>query len=86
MIVSTKGRYALRVMIDLAEHQKEAYIPMKDVAKRQHISLKYIEKITDKIKDDENHYNVIGELSESANGNNVERITFERYVLAAYFD
>lgn len=45
MIVSTKGRYALRVMIDLAEHQKEAYIPMKDVAKRQHISLKYIEKI-----------------------------------------
>ena len=49
-------------------------------------TLKYIEKITDKIKDDENHYNVIGELSELANGNNVERITFERYVLAAYFD
>ena len=48
--------------------------------------LKYIKKITDKIKDDENHYNVIGELSELANGNNVERITFERYVLAAYFD
>ena len=45
MIVSTKGRYALRVMIDLAEHQNDAYIPMKDVAKRQHISLKYIEKI-----------------------------------------
>ena len=45
MIVSTKGRYALRVMIDLAEHQNETYIPMKDVAKRQHISLKYIEKI-----------------------------------------
>ena len=45
MIVSTKGRYALRVMIDLAEHQNEAYIPMKDVANRQHISLKYIEKI-----------------------------------------
>ena len=86
MKISTKGRYALRMMIDLAEHQKEAYIPMKDVEKRQHISLKYIEKITDKIKDDENHYNVIGELSELANGNNVERITFERYVLAAYFD
>lgn len=45
MIVSTKGRYALRVMIDLAEHQNDAYIPMKDVANRQHISLKYIEKI-----------------------------------------
>ena len=45
MIVSTKGRYALRVIIDLAEHQNESYIPMKDVANRQHISLKYIEKI-----------------------------------------
>ena len=45
MIVSTKGRYALRVMIDLAEHQNDAYTPMKDVANRQHISLKYIEKI-----------------------------------------
>ena len=45
MIVSTKGRYALRVIIDLAEHQCESYIPMKDVATRQHISLKYIEKI-----------------------------------------
>lgn len=45
MIVSTKGRYALRVMIDLAEHQSESYIPMKDVAARQHISLKYLEKI-----------------------------------------
>lgn len=45
MIVSTKGRYALRVMIDLAEHASDAYIPMKDVANRQHISLKYIEKI-----------------------------------------
>ena len=45
MIVSTKGRYALRVMIDLAEHQNDTYIPMKDVANRQNISLKYIEKI-----------------------------------------
>ena len=45
MIVSTKGRYALRVMIDLAEHQNESYIPMKDVANRQHVSLKYMEKI-----------------------------------------
>ena len=45
MMVSTKGRYALRVMIDLAEHQNESYIPMKDVANRQHVSLKYMEKI-----------------------------------------
>ena len=45
MMVSTRGRYALRVMIDLAEHQNGGYIPMKDVAARQDISLKYIEKI-----------------------------------------
>ena len=35
MIVSTKGRYALRVMIDLAEHQSEKYVPLKEVAARQ---------------------------------------------------
>ncbi len=45
MMISTRGRYALRVMIDLAEQHKDRYIPMKDVAKRQGISLKYIEKI-----------------------------------------
>ncbi len=38
MIVSTKGRYALRVMIDLAEHQSEKYVPLKEVAARQEIS------------------------------------------------
>lgn len=45
MIVSTKGRYALRVMIDLAEHSNDNYIPMKDVAERQQLSLKYLERI-----------------------------------------
>ena len=45
MLVSTKGRYALRVMIDLAEHYNGNYIPMKEVAARQEISLKYLEKI-----------------------------------------
>lgn len=45
MMISTRGRYCLRVMIDLAEHQGEGYIPMKDVAQRQNISLKYLEKI-----------------------------------------
>ena len=45
MMISTKGRYALRVMIDLAEHSGEGYIPMKDVAERQKISLKYLERI-----------------------------------------
>ena len=42
MLVSTRGRYALRVMIDLAEHDSEKFVPMKDVAARQEISLKYI--------------------------------------------
>ena len=45
MIISTKGRYALRVMIDLAENMDDNYIPMKIIAERQDISLKYLEKI-----------------------------------------
>ena len=45
MMISTRGRYALRVMIDLAEHSNGGYIPMKDVAARQEISLKYLERI-----------------------------------------
>lgn len=45
MLISTRGRYAIRVMIDLAEHYTGSYIPMKDVAQRQQVSLKYIERI-----------------------------------------
>ena len=45
MMISTRGRYALRVMIDLAEQSGGRYIPMKDIAARQEISLKYIERI-----------------------------------------
>ncbi|MBQ8935992.1 MAG: RrF2 family transcriptional regulator [Oscillospiraceae bacterium] len=45
MMVSTKGRYALRVMIDLAEHQTEGYLPLKEIAERQEISEKYLETI-----------------------------------------
>ena len=45
MMISTRGRYALRVLIDLAEHNNGSYIPMKDVASRQDISLKYLERI-----------------------------------------
>ena len=44
-MISTKGRYALRVMIDLAEHDGEGFIPLKDVAERQMISKKYLEII-----------------------------------------
>ena len=45
MMISTRGRYALRVLIDLAEHDSGVYLPMKTIADRQSISLKYIEKI-----------------------------------------
>ncbi len=45
MIVSTKGRYALRVMIDLAEQHTQDRTPLKEIAERQCISQKYIEAI-----------------------------------------
>ena len=44
-MISTEARYALRVMIDLAEHQDAGYIPLKDIAARQEISEKYLEII-----------------------------------------
>ena len=37
MMISTKGRYALRVMVDMAEHQAEGYLPLKEIAERQNI-------------------------------------------------
>lgn len=45
MRISTRGRYAIRVLIDMAEHGKGDYIPLKDIAKRQEISQKYLEGI-----------------------------------------
>ncbi|MGN1467079.1 MAG: RrF2 family transcriptional regulator [Ruminococcus sp.] len=45
MTFSTKGRYALRVMIDLAVYSNGDYIALKDIAKRQEISLKYLEQV-----------------------------------------
>ncbi len=45
MIISTRGRYALRVMIDLAENGNGQYIAMKKIADRQGVSLKYLERI-----------------------------------------
>ena len=44
-MISTRGRYAIRVLLDLAEHRGEAFTPMKEDARRQEISLKYLEKI-----------------------------------------
>ncbi|MBQ8122971.1 MAG: Rrf2 family transcriptional regulator, partial [Ruminococcus sp.] len=45
MKISTKGRYALRMLADLAIHQEEGFISLKDIAERQSISKKYLEQI-----------------------------------------
>lgn len=45
MMISTRGRYALRVLVDLAEHQKDGYITLQESADRQEISEKYLESI-----------------------------------------
>ena len=42
-MISTKGRYALRIMLDLAEHSQNGPVPLKDIAERQEISKKYLE-------------------------------------------
>ena len=44
-MISTRGRYAIRIMLDLAEHDNGKYIPLKDIAARQEISKKYLEII-----------------------------------------
>lgn len=49
MKVSTKGRYALRLMIDLAEHDHGSFIPLKDISARQNISIKYLEQIVNQL-------------------------------------
>ena len=45
MIISTRGRYALRVMLDLAQQTTDRYVPLKEIANRQDISEKYLEQI-----------------------------------------
>ncbi|MBR3464282.1 MAG: Rrf2 family transcriptional regulator [Clostridiales bacterium] len=45
MMISTRGRYALRVIVDLAENSVDGYVPMREVAERQGLSLKYLERI-----------------------------------------
>ena len=44
-MISTKGRYALRLMLDLAMCEEEGFVPLKDIAERQEISIKYLEQI-----------------------------------------
>ena len=60
MNITSKGRYALRVMIDLAQHPDEGFVSLKTVAERQDISMKYLEMIVSSLKK--------GELLESTRG------------------
>ena len=45
MMISTRGRYALRILVELAEHRSDAYITLRELAERQEISEKYLESI-----------------------------------------
>lgn len=49
MMISTKGRYALNIMLDLAKHDDGSYISLKDISDRQEISMKYLEAIIAKL-------------------------------------
>lgn len=49
-MISTKGRYSIRILLDLAEHSGGDYVPMREVADRQGISLKYIERLMPALK------------------------------------
>lgn len=60
MMISSKGRYALQVMVDLAQHDTGEFIPLKEIAARQDISLKYLESIMNTLKK--------GRMLESASG------------------
>ncbi|MDY5730637.1 MAG: Rrf2 family transcriptional regulator [Eubacteriales bacterium] len=52
MLISTKGRYALRLMLDIATHQQDGPISLKTIANRQNISLKYLEAIASSLHAD----------------------------------
>ena len=64
MMISTRGRYALRVMVDLAEHATGAYTPLKEVAERQDISQKYLESIMSNLSKSGGGYHLVREPGE----------------------
>ena len=72
MLISTKGRYALRVLIDMAEHNGNGYIKLKDVAQRQEISEKYLESIVKELV----RQNIVVGLRGKGGGHSMQRFTF----------
>lgn len=78
-----------KVFEELKERQKNLEDKEKNIflrIKNNNNALKEIEKINEEIKNDEVQYGIVSDLAKTANGSNDEKITFERYVLAAYFD
>ena len=81
MMISSKGRYALRVMIDLAEHDPQRYIPLKEIAQRQNISEKYLEIIIKSLS--KNHF--VEGLRGKGGGNRLVRKP-ETYTIASILE
>ncbi|HPZ00356.1 MAG TPA: RrF2 family transcriptional regulator [Clostridiales bacterium] len=52
MMISTKGRYAFRIMLDLAQHREQGFISLKEIAERQRVSVKYLEAIAGRLSKD----------------------------------
>lgn len=69
MKISTRGRYALRLMIDIAQQNSDEPIPLKDIAKRQEISVKYLEQIVSSLA----HAKLIHSLRGSHGGYHLAR-------------
>lgn len=73
MMISTKGRYALRIMIDLAQHLDKGYISLKVISERQNISLKYLEAIIGIL----NRANFVSSMRGKSGGYKLSRIPSE---------
>ena len=73
MKISTKGRYALRIMLDIAMHDDGKYIPLKDIAKRQNLTVKYLEQIISLLNTSEKVLNLLSDNQDAWNveGNNI---------------
>ena len=63
MKISTRGRYALRLMIDLAQNKEQGNISLKDVAKRQEISIKYLEQIAKSVRGAQGGYSLTRDIN-----------------------